>query len=465
MPRVDAIKAAAIYARLSQDRSGESLGIDRQETLCTALAAAKGWHVAEVYVDRDLSAYSGKRRPAYERMLDDLKNQRRDAVIVVDQDRLTRTPRELESFIDLADANRIALASVSGEVDLSTSDGRFRARIMGTVARQESEKKSERLKRQRDQSARLCRFQGGRRPFGYEPDGVTIRKAEAKLIKEAARRVLEGESLRRIAIDWNAREIPASSGGKWVVTSLRQLLTGPRLAGLRVHQGEVIADAEWPAILHRDTHERLRAVLGDPRRAQLGRPAVYLLAGLLRCSRCGAKMHSSRRPDGSRRYMCPPAPTGCGRIAVVSEPLETLIAEAVMVRIDTRKVRRAMATPKRKRKRPHDDGDDFASIERDLEDLASDYGEGRVTRREWVAARAPLERRRDEARRAISSTVDEHVLEPLARGDDVRANWEKLDIDRRRAVIRALIDRVVIRPGTPGRKAFDPERVDVVWKV
>lgn len=96
--------------------------------------------MAEVYVDNDLSAYSGKLRPAYERLLADLLAGLRDAVLVVDQDRLTRHPAELEGFIDLADRHGIALANVSGDVDLGTSDGRFRARIMGAVARQESER-------------------------------------------------------------------------------------------------------------------------------------------------------------------------------------------------------------------------------------------------------------------------------------------------------------------------------------
>lgn len=452
---------AAIYCRLSQDRSGESLGIDRQEQLCRKLAADKGWTVGAVYVDRDISAYSGKRRPKYDQMLDDIKNGVRDAVLVVDQDRLTRTPRELESFIDLADGNGTALATVSGEVDLSTSDGRFRARIMGTVARQESEKKSERLKRQRDQAARLGQYQGGKRPYGYESDGITVRKSEAKLIREAVRRVLAGESLRRIAIDWNDRGIPAAAGGRWVVTSLRSMLTGPRLAGLRVHQGAVVADAAWPAILDRDTHERVRAVLGDPRRAQHGRPAVHLLAGILRCSKCGTTMHSSRRTDGSRRYMCPPAPTGCGRSAVVAEPLEALVTDAVLHRLDTPQIRRAAAKPKR----GEPDRDDLAEIERDLDGLAADFGEGRIDRREWMAARTPLERRREDARRAIGSTSDEPILEPFRGSTDVRKLWAKAEIDRRRAVLRALIGDIVIGPGVPGRKAFDPHRVDIVWKV
>jgi len=192
-------RATAIYCRISRDRAGEGLGVERQEVLCRELAATKGWPVGEVYVDNDLSAYSGKPRPEYERMLGDLANGRRDAVLVVDQDRLTRHPRELEDFIAFADRHGVALANVSGDVDLSTSDGRFKARIMGAVARQESEKKSERLRRQRDQAARQGRPNGGRRAFGYERDGMTVRPAEAERVREAAGLVWNGASLRSIA--------------------------------------------------------------------------------------------------------------------------------------------------------------------------------------------------------------------------------------------------------------------------
>lgn len=67
----------AVYARISQDRTGEELGIRRQLADCRAEADRRGWVVAEEYVDDDVSAYSGKKRPAFERMLTDLAEGRR----------------------------------------------------------------------------------------------------------------------------------------------------------------------------------------------------------------------------------------------------------------------------------------------------------------------------------------------------------------------------------------------------
>jgi DNA invertase Pin-like site-specific DNA recombinase len=63
---------------------------------CRKLAADPGWEVGEKYIGNDFSAYSGKQRPNYLRMLDEVASGARDGVVVYHQDRLTRRPRELE---------------------------------------------------------------------------------------------------------------------------------------------------------------------------------------------------------------------------------------------------------------------------------------------------------------------------------------------------------------------------------
>jgi len=83
------VKSAAVYARISSD-DGQALGVKRQLEDCRKLAATLGWAVGDEYVDNDLSAYSGKPRPEYQRMLTDLADGGRDAVIVYHVDRLTR---------------------------------------------------------------------------------------------------------------------------------------------------------------------------------------------------------------------------------------------------------------------------------------------------------------------------------------------------------------------------------------
>jgi len=288
--RKTAPNAAAIYCRISLDRNGEGLGVERQEALCRKLAKERGWPVAEIYVDNDRSAYSGKPRPAYQRMFADIEAGLRDAVVCVDLDRLTRRPAELEAFMDLADMHHVALANVSGDTDLASSDGRFKARIMGAVARQESERKGERVSREAEQAARRGVPRGSRRPFGYEPDRVTVREDEAALIKDAVERVLAGVSLPSIARDWNARGISTPQGALrgWSGTSVVEVLRNPRIAGLRTYHGEVVSEGAWPAIVDRETFERLQVKIR--RSARPGRPARRLLSGVARCGLCGSPM-------------------------------------------------------------------------------------------------------------------------------------------------------------------------------
>src|SRR4051812_47535731 len=91
--------AAAIYARISRDRTGAGLGVERQEADCRELAERLGLDVAAVFVDNDISAYSGKERPGYDEMLRQLKAGSYDAVIVWHQDRLLRRVQDLETYI------------------------------------------------------------------------------------------------------------------------------------------------------------------------------------------------------------------------------------------------------------------------------------------------------------------------------------------------------------------------------
>ena len=130
---------AGIYARISSDREGDNLAISRQVADCEALAQTRGWETAERYVDSDISAYSGKRRPEYQRLLEDIEAGSVDAVVVYHADRLHRHPRELEDFIDLCQRTKTKLATVSGDLDLSTHEGQLLARITGAVARSHSQ--------------------------------------------------------------------------------------------------------------------------------------------------------------------------------------------------------------------------------------------------------------------------------------------------------------------------------------
>ncbi|GAB3039120.1 hypothetical protein GCM10011376_40450 [Nocardioides flavus (ex Wang et al. 2016)] len=179
---------AGIYVRISLDVAGEGLGVQRQEELCRALVERKGWTVAEVYRDNDVSASKDRERPEYARMLADIEAGRIGAVAVYAIDRLTRKPIELEHFIDLVERHGTQLANVAGDVQLDTVQGRLTARIMGSVARAEAENIGKRVRDQkRQRAASGIPHKGRHRLYGYD-DGWAVVEEEAEHVREAFRR-------------------------------------------------------------------------------------------------------------------------------------------------------------------------------------------------------------------------------------------------------------------------------------
>jgi len=93
-----------------------------------------------------------------------------------------------------------------------------------------------------------------------------VKEAQADLVRDVARRIVRGESLRGIAATLNARAVPSPINKVWGKTMLRQLVTRERNVGLRVHHGEVVGQGDWPPILDRALWKQARAVLTDPAR-------------------------------------------------------------------------------------------------------------------------------------------------------------------------------------------------------
>ena len=108
------VTSAAIYVRISEDREGRELGVERQEQDCRDLADRNGWPAVDIYPDDDISAStrSRKRRPQYELLLADARAGRFDVVVAYTSGRLTRRPRELEDLIDLAERHGTRLVYV-----------------------------------------------------------------------------------------------------------------------------------------------------------------------------------------------------------------------------------------------------------------------------------------------------------------------------------------------------------------
>jgi site-specific DNA recombinase len=458
---------AGIYARISSDREGDNLAVSRQLADCEQLAAAKGWEVAEQYVDADISAYSRKRRPEYERMLEEIEAGLVEGIVVYHADRLHRHPRELEDFIDLCQRFGAKLATVTGDIDLSTHDGQLIARIQGAVARKESDDKSRRIRRKHEELAHAGRLSGGgTRPFGFEADRRTIRPAEAATIRECVARALAGDSLRSICSDLNARGIASATGRQWSPQTLRRMLLSGRISGQRDHHGDTLGKAEWDAIITPTETQRLRAKLKDPQRRTNRAARRYLLTRLLRCHHCGTPLVARPRDDGSRRYVCASGPGfgGCGKTTVVADELEAFVVEAVLHRLDSPDLPRSLNGS------TTDDGSGWqAEIEQTqakLDELAELWAEGTIGRSEWLKARAPLEKRQTLAKKRLAALNRTTALEPhLGDTAGLREKWANMNLTRQQQIVAALLDHVVVGPARRGYNRFDSSRLEPVWRV
>jgi site-specific DNA recombinase len=458
---------AAIYCRISRDAEGQGLGVARQERDCRELCARRGWEVEGVYVDNDVSATrkAGRtlQRPEFERMLGRLGREA-EAVVAWDLDRVGRDPLVVEQFwLACERAGVRAVATIGDSVDVATGEGLLVARIKAAVAAEEARKIRVRVARKHLELAERGELSGGgTRPFGYLPDRRTVCPEEAALVREAAGRVLAGDSVRSVALDWRARGVRTVTGADWSPTTIKRMLCSGRLSGQREHRGEIVGPAAWGAILAPEETLRLRAVLRDPSRRPGRAPSRYLLGGLVRCGRegCGARMSVRPTATGARRYICPPDRGGCGRVGVDAEGAEAVVVESVLLALESPEVLGRLGAPRREE--GPGAAEAVAAGEARLLELADLWDRGEISRAEWQMLRGRAEARLDAARAELRREGARPLLPP--EGADVRGLWEGMTFERRRALLGAVVDRVVVLPFLKSRGKFDPERVRVEWR-
>jgi DNA invertase Pin-like site-specific DNA recombinase len=452
-------RTAGIYARISRDRVGAGLGVERQEKDCRALAEALDWSVSDVYVDNDISAFSGRSRPDYERLLGDVENGRLDAVISWHCDRLHRSPIELERYITICDARGVPTHAVkAGALDLSTASGRMTARITDAVARHESEQKGERVRRQKQQAQADGKWLGGRRPFGFEPDAVTLRTREADAIADATRRILAGDSMRAIVTEWNKAELTTTSGLAWDVSKLGQMLRRPRNAGLTGNLRRIIGEAAWPAIVERETWEALVAKLEDPaRRTNPGGTSRKLIGSYLYFCECGERVRSGgQRKDGASRYTC-----SANHLRRVSDPIDKLVLDVicgVLVRDGVQLIPPTQdVTPIRDR---------LAVVRARGAEIASMLGDvdAAMSAEQFRVANAKVQHEIRELEAEIGRRSAGSSLVGIADAPDPGGAFRAADIDRQRAIIDALATVTVLRVRhgrQPNGNYFSPDSVRI----
>jgi site-specific DNA recombinase len=468
------VKRAVIYVRISRDKRrgslDEGLGVQEQEKQCRELAARLGYLVIKVFCDNDVSAYSGKPRPEYLKMLEVLRSGGADVVLVWHTDRLHRSNAELEDYINVVEPREITTETVTaGMIDLNTPIGRMVARQLCTIARYESEHRAERVHMARERQARQGKFGGGRRPYGFEADGITVITNEAVVILRMADAVMAGVPLRSIARDLRKLEIPTASGTQWTAEGVRDVLLRPRNAGFMVHRettrkrkvytdDDIVGQAPWAPVLDEEVWRSVVAKLTDPDRRTNFAPGPaprWLGSGIYRCP-CGSVLRVNKSGAHATRpiYRC--QETGTGHVSVPVAPMDDLVRRVVIEKLSRPDAVDLVAPVK---------GADVAALRAELatcrarlDEIAADYEDDRITRSQFLT--------RTDKRRAKIAGIESQLadatevspLTPLIGADDVAAAWDGLSMGQQRAVLQALVT-ITVQPAGRGRRPDVRDRV------
>ncbi|MBO1768513.1 recombinase family protein [Allobranchiibius sp. GilTou38] len=445
-----------IYARLSRDRKGTSEGVDRQIAACRDLCASNGWEVADTYVDNDISATTGRRRPEFERLLTDGPTR----IVVWHTDRLVRLTRELERVIQLGVPVN---AVTAGHLDLSTPAGRATAMTVTAWAQYEGEQKTLRQELQSDQRADAGMPKWVYRPFGYNRD-LSIREEEAALLRAAYESVIAGIGVFKIARSWNDQGVLTSQGRAWSGQRLAEVLKSPRNAGILVHLGEEHGSGKWEPIVREATFRAVADILSRPERRAGGvSRRSRLLTGVATCAKCESNVKGSSRArtgpfKGEATYSCV---NGCFSLP---EPwVDRLVLAAMPAVLADHQRHWSTFTGQ--------DTDNSAALiteraqlaER-LEALADDYADGAITREQMHRGTERVRARLDELDAELA-TVGEAASFAHQLADEEYV-WQVLTErgnDEARALIGAVCT-ITLHPRGKGQKGLRDDLVDIKVK-
>lgn len=455
---------AAVYCRISDDREGRELGVQRQEGFVRDLADRLGCRVVRVYTDNDISAstLSKKPRPEYDAMIEAVRAGEVRVVLAYSNSRLTRRPRELEDWITLHETTGVQIDTVvSGKDDLSTADGRMTARIKAGVDAAEAERTGERVKAQKEQRLASGKPPGSRwRTFGYSRDWKTI-PDEAQVVREVFERLASGESLNAVTNDLRRRGVQRVSGQPWTYQATLRLVGSDIYCGFVSYKGHRAHRAIGVEPL---VSEEVFAAANARRERRPGRVRSrrHLLSGIAVCGRCHAPMSVSGRAKGrSGAYVCNRMAGGCGNVTVQREALDRLVTDAIKTGLFVQSVSQPNGSHADEVRAEQERlGEQLAALDERIEQTQAALSDGSLDFADGVAVLAQLRKNRkriEQTRTEITESVPEALgLKPLA-------DFESADLGRQVAEVRRNLAGLVVNPvKVRGSNRFDPSRIEAV---
>ncbi len=266
-------KRCAIYTRKSTEEGLDQAfnSLDAQHDACTAFIASQkheGWTPTKARYDD--GGYSGgtMERPGLQKLLDDIRANRVDVVVVYKIDRLTRSLTDFARIVEVFDAHEVSFVSVTQQFNTTTSMGRLTLNVLLSFAQFEREVTAERIRDKIAASKKKGMWMGGVVPLGYDARDkkLVVNEAEAETVRTLFKLYLELGTVRQLKDEADRRGIVTKCyvqdngnprGGKSFSRGhLYRVLANPLYRGMIQHRGvlhegehEVIVDeATWNAV-------------------------------------------------------------------------------------------------------------------------------------------------------------------------------------------------------------------------
>lgn len=367
-----------VYARISRNPDGRTEKTGRQLVDILRRMLTHRVRLGQVHVDDNFSAWKrNRKRPGWDRLIERLAARMAAGVFTWHLDRLARQPFDLEVLIDRVDGAGAVVYAYAGTYDLSNSDHRFVLRILVANACKESDQKSARLRLRTKQRRELGlqeihdRFGHRNVPPAQDTPEWTVYAAERQAIADGINAVLDGDSWKDVADEWNRRGLRSFGDGSvnrsgrrrgghlFHALKVRMILVNPNNAGLIVFPDESVRTASnVEAIVDRKTWDRFCAVLAGRAGRAPRKVEVHELSGMLQCGGCDGRLSGGTQGPGNigavkadgtlrRSYRC--KNSLCRAVYVDAAIVEAAIREKVIAHLDSPEHARSVARRTRTR--------------------------------------------------------------------------------------------------------------------
>lgn len=300
------ILRVALYPRVStEEQAAHGYSLELQEEALVRYANDHGYKIVGIYRDEGNSA----RKPVMKRkvmlqLLEDVKAGKIDRILFLKLDRWFRNVREYHVVQQILEAHNVTWQATMEEYDTVTANGRLRVNIMLSVAENESDRTSERIKFVFDGKRKRkewC-FTGGpiQWPYGYMPqliDGVKrcVKNPDTEpIVQDFWDYVVKYNSVRKAGMYVCQKYGITRNYRTWMVTARNELYTGT-FHGVEDYCPAYISRADWERIIL--GHEIIKKTQSPDR--------VYLFTGLIRCPECGNTLKATFKTypsDRSKEY-------------------------------------------------------------------------------------------------------------------------------------------------------------------